>query len=705
MSAAHPELPPQLPPQLPPHRPQEAPLSFLLSLALVALLPLAQAARPTCGDGAVRGGEQCDGSDLAGQTCSSLGYSGGSLACASGCTFDVSACEDSSTFCGDGLTEAYEECDGVDDAACPGACSEYCACPATTVGDLEVHMVDVGQGDGILVISPDGFAMLIDAGTESKAALIQSYMGTIGLTSLDYVLVSHMHADHVGGMDGILAAYPEVVVAFDSGSSIGTIEESEYDASAGTRRYGLTVGEFIDLGPSMTAEVLHAATGSSNENDNSNVIKLTYGNNTVLLGGDCEAACESSFDPGQVQIYKVHHHGSNTSSTQPFLDAMAPYTALISSGRGNAYAHPHQATLDALTAMDVAIYRTDTVGDIEVILDGTSYTVNGDAVCVENDSRACGDTEVGACAYGTETCTNGIWGACTGEITATTEVCDNGVDDDCDGSADLADPECTATSTWLQIVQVAYDTPGTDSVEEFVDLYNPTSVGISLVDWTLSDAAGTWTFPSTAFVPAGGFLTVARNAAGLEAWVGITPDVEGMSLSLNNAGDVLVLADDLGAEVDRVAWESYLPGWTVSAGSGDSIARTVIDVDTDTSADWSTLSPSDPFGGTPVGGGPGGPGATCGDGTCDAGEDCTSCPADCAGRTRRQAGDPLLLREWGLRERGRGHQHLPGGLRGLTGRWPLRGGRLGAPPADPPQGFTAISSVVGTCLASREGVL
>jgi hypothetical protein len=122
-----------------------------LALTAVLLAPTADAARNVCGDDRARAGEACDGMDLGGETCTSQGFAGGgTLACASDCTFDTSACDagggdtGGSAVCGDGMAEGIEECDGMDDSACPGLCSDACACPATGTGDLEVHVIDVG---------------------------------------------------------------------------------------------------------------------------------------------------------------------------------------------------------------------------------------------------------------------------------------------------------------------------------------------------------------------------------------------------------------------------------------------------------------------------------------------------------------------------------------------------------------------------------
>ncbi|MFT5432489.1 MAG: hypothetical protein ACI9OJ_003188, partial [Myxococcota bacterium] len=293
--------------------------SAICLLVFVGLSPtVADAAKPVCGDGNQRGGEQCDGADLDGQSCLSLGFDSGVLDCDAQCTFNTSGCFTTPTaVCGDGSVDNFEECDGLSDSACPGLCSAHCACPATGPGGLEIHVIDVGQGDAILIISPDGFTMLVDAGEEFAAPVIINYLTSIGVAGLDYTAVSHMHADHIGGMDQVIANYPSVVKSFDSGASFGTNEYSEYDTAAGSRRETVVKNQQLDLGPSTTVEVLHAYVGSSNENDNSVVVVVRHGGLSFLFGGDCEEACESELDPGHIDVYKVHHHGSNTSSSAP----------------------------------------------------------------------------------------------------------------------------------------------------------------------------------------------------------------------------------------------------------------------------------------------------------------------------------------------------------------------------------------------------
>ncbi len=175
------------------------------------------------------------------------------------------------------MVEDFEECDAASDLACPSLCSTHCACPSMGSGPLELHAIDVGQGDSLLVISPAGFTLLMDAGTHSQSATVEAYMTSIGVSELDYAVVSHLDADQVGGMDGVVNNHPELVASFDHGGSGSTQEASDYEAAAGSRRATLSRGELTDVGAGMTIGVVHSDAGASTENNRSVVLRLDYG--------------------------------------------------------------------------------------------------------------------------------------------------------------------------------------------------------------------------------------------------------------------------------------------------------------------------------------------------------------------------------------------------------------------------------------------
>ncbi|RMG33884.1 MAG: hypothetical protein D6732_11180 [Methanobacteriota archaeon] len=140
------------------------------------------------------------------------------------------------------------------------------------------------------------------------------------------------------------------------------------------------------------------------------------------------------------------------------------------------------------------------------------------------------------------------------------------------------------------ISEVFYDTPGKDSVEEWIELYNPTGSSVDLTGWTISDNSRTYSIASGTVIPAGGFLVIARSTSGFFALYGFNPDFGDLNLALGNSGDMLSLKDASGIEIDFVAWENYVAGWSISASTGQSLARIDLTVDTDGPSDWQAVS-------------------------------------------------------------------------------------------------------------------
>ena len=146
-----------------------------------------------------------------------------------------------------------------------------------------------------------------------------------------------------------------------------------------------------------------------------------------------------------------------------------------------------------------------------------------------------------------------------------------------------------STSTQILISEVYYDATGTDSSNEWLELYNAGSSTVDLSGWTLSDNYATWTIPSGTTIQSNQYLVIARTSSGFESLHGFSPDVVGLSTSLGNSGDKLTLKDDSGTEMDFVAWENYVSGWNIYAGTGSTIARATMS-DTDTVADWEVVT-------------------------------------------------------------------------------------------------------------------
>lgn len=248
-------------------------------------------------------------------------------------------------------------------------------------GELKVHYVDVGQGDAIL-ITCDGESMLIDAGDNDKGTTVQSYLQSQGVTELRYVIGTHPDADHIGGLDVILTKFDcDMVMMPDVESDTATYRDV-VDAMR-YRDYTNTlpvVRERYELGSAAFTIVAPNGTGYSGDNDYSIGIKLTHGKNVFLFTGDAEDEAEGEMIQNGIDlranVLKVGHHGSSTSTSDAFLEAVNPEFAVISCGEDNSYGHPHAETLNKLREKGVKVFRTDEEGTIVATSDGTTVTFN-----------------------------------------------------------------------------------------------------------------------------------------------------------------------------------------------------------------------------------------------------------------------------------------------------------------------------------------
>lgn len=264
--------------------------------------------------------------------------------------------------------------------------------PGPSAGELVVAVLDVGQGNAVAVITPDGHSMLVDAG-RSRARVedyVVPYLQEHGVERLDYAVITHPDQDHVGGMPRVLELMPvesmlDPVIPTTNQTYAETLEIMLDQGVPGVKaRRGMA----LDLGGAVRVEVLWPVDpllesgGEPETNGNSITLRVTYGNIAFILPGDLEAEGEAELvelDSGEqlhAQVLVVGHHGSNTSSTAPFLDAVSPEVAIISAGFNNQYGHPHDEVLQRLRFRAIEVYRTDLDGTIEVRTDGTSYEVN-----------------------------------------------------------------------------------------------------------------------------------------------------------------------------------------------------------------------------------------------------------------------------------------------------------------------------------------
>jgi len=244
--------------------------------------------------------------------------------------------------------------------------------------NMVTHFIDVGQGDCIL-IQVNSKNLLIDSGTsDSKQALIR-YLKNNNITKLDYVVETHPHEDHIGGM-------ASVIKTFDIGEFYGpkviATSQSFDDMIRALRNKSLKINISkpnisLDLGPNTTCVMLSPnSTTYENVNDYSCVIKVSYKNSTYLFTGDTETMAEQELINNgynlKAQVLKVAHHGGKTSTTQTFLNKVSPKIAVISCGAYNTYGHPNRETLDKLKKINSIVYRTDIDKSIILISDGTN---------------------------------------------------------------------------------------------------------------------------------------------------------------------------------------------------------------------------------------------------------------------------------------------------------------------------------------------
>lgn len=239
---------------------------------------------------------------------------------------------------------------------------------------FEVHYLDVGQGDCSLVLC-DGHAMLIDGGEASESSKVYAYLKAHGINHLDYMVATHAHSDHIGGLSGALN-YATVDTAFCPVTEYESRAFSSMVKYLGNQGLGITVpsaGDRFMLG-SASVQILGPQKNYEDPNDTSIVLKVTYGETSFLFTGDAERTAEADIISAgcdlRSTVLKVGHHGSDTSTSYPFLREIMPEYAVIQVGKDNSYGHPTENTLSRLRDADVKVYRNDLQGDIICSIDG-----------------------------------------------------------------------------------------------------------------------------------------------------------------------------------------------------------------------------------------------------------------------------------------------------------------------------------------------
>ena len=244
-------------------------------------------------------------------------------------------------------------------------------------GELQVYYIDVGQADSILIINKED-AMLIDAGNNEDGEDVVNFIKDKGITKLDYVVGTHPHEDHIGGLDDVINSNIEIENVLMP--KIETTTKTFEDVVNAISNKGLTVkapnkGDTFTLGDSNLEVMTDSILDEDNLNLSSITLRLQYGNNSFLFMGDSEKENEKTITWPKTDVLKVGHHGSDTSSSEEFLNEVKPSISIIMAEKGNSYGLPKEEIVERLENVGSKVYRTDEDGTIEVTSDGNNINV------------------------------------------------------------------------------------------------------------------------------------------------------------------------------------------------------------------------------------------------------------------------------------------------------------------------------------------
>ena len=278
---------------------------------------------------------------------------------------------------------------------------EYSDDPVQTLGDnsqtsetventqgFSIHFVDVGQGDCTLVMS-DGMTLLIDAAENGHEFEVLNYLRTMNIDKLDYLVVTHQHSDHIGGIPELLEEFEADNIIMPRLTKEQTPTNSTYKAfltainnskESGSKIISAKPGSVYQLGDA-SFEILGPVTDDCDDiNSMSAVTKITYGETTFLVTGDAERDEELEIIENgadlDCDVLRTGHHGSSTSSSKEFLNAVTPEICVISCGADNDYGHPHDKAVNRMLKLTEEIYRTDLCGSIVMTSDGENIEIS-----------------------------------------------------------------------------------------------------------------------------------------------------------------------------------------------------------------------------------------------------------------------------------------------------------------------------------------
>ena len=241
---------------------------------------------------------------------------------------------------------------------------------------LVVDYIDVGQADSILLRNKDK-TMLIDAGTNEQGKNVVSFLKEEGISKIDYLIGTHPHEDHIGGLDDVINNFEIGKIYMPKRE---TTTKTFKDVLNAIKNKNLTItqpkkGEIIDLGQAKCEFMTEPIIDDDNINLSSLTLRVEFGNNSFLFMGDAEKQNEKTITWPKTDVLKVGHHGSDTSSSKEFLEQVNPKYSIIMVGEGNTYKLPKQPIIDRIEKIGSKIYRTDKNGNIKIISDGNNLEI------------------------------------------------------------------------------------------------------------------------------------------------------------------------------------------------------------------------------------------------------------------------------------------------------------------------------------------
>lgn len=272
--------------------------------------------------------------------------------------------------------------------------------PVTVRGEMKVYFFDIDQGDATL-LKGDDFSVLIDAGRHDRKDVVE-HLKSVGVTELDVVVGTHPHGDHIGQIANVLESFPVKEVWLSGNEHSSKTYERTIDAilASDAEYYEPRAGETFDIG-SLVLEVINPTEINGDFHDGCISIRARFGETEILFTGDAEKETEEKMiERGhdlRADVFQLGHHGSSTSNSREFLEAIDPDVAIYSAGRNNDYGHPHREVVQLLDELEITTYGTDINGTIVLTSNGKTYEIRTEFVSQVQEQTVEAKQEISNC--------------------------------------------------------------------------------------------------------------------------------------------------------------------------------------------------------------------------------------------------------------------------------------------------------------------